>query len=298
MTDFKRRINKLLGKDNDYLENEENAIEKGDILNLPCDRIRPNRAQPRADFNGDELFRLADSIKRYGIIQPLTVRKADIDDIYDYELIAGERRLRAARLLELYCVPCIVINADEQISAELAIVENLMRKDLNMFETAFALRNLCEDHGLTQEEVARRLSMSQSAVANKMRLLRLSYEEQQIILSLSLTERHARALLRLDDREERLRAIRHFSDFDLNVKEAERYVDLLVRGRSSTKSEPAPPTFDKSASSVIRGIQKRLDNLSRLGRHASMEVEDKGGAIELHIRIEKEPDGDKTEEKE
>ena len=133
----------------------------------PPSPMRPNRAQPRADFDEDGLIRLATSIKRYGIIQPLTVRKLTSDDIYDYELIAGERRLKAARMIGFFCVPCMVLEADERMSAELAIIENLMRSDLNMFEIAYALKNLAEDYGMTQEEIAARMSMSQSAVANK-----------------------------------------------------------------------------------------------------------------------------------
>ena len=179
-----------------------------EIFQLRTDSIRPNRSQPRAEFDHNAIVRLADSIRRYGILQPLTVRPADSDDdLYDYELIAGERRLRAAKMLGYFTVPCIIVRADEQMSAELAIIENLLREDLNMFEQAYGFRTLIENHGLTQEEVARRMSMSQSAVANKLRLLRLTYEEQKMILETGLTERHARALLRLDSEADQLDAL-------------------------------------------------------------------------------------------
>ena len=153
------------------------------VLQIKTDDIRPNRAQPRAEFEENSIIRLADSIRRYGILQPLSVRVSDPDDIYAYELIAGERRLRAAKLLGYLTVPCIVMEVGEQISAELAMIENLLREDLNMFEQAYGFRKLIDNHRLTQEEVARKMSLSQSAVANKLRLLKLSYEEQRIILA-------------------------------------------------------------------------------------------------------------------
>ena len=288
MKDLKRKISKLFTTGGDNGWNEDKSVLSGvEVLNIPCDKIRPNRAQPRAEFNSDELYRLAQSIKRYGIIQPLSVRKAEIDDIYDYELVAGERRLRAARLLELYSVPCVVFESDEQEAAELAVIENVMRKDLNMFELAYALKNLGEDYGLTQDEIAARFSMSQSGVANKIRLLRFSYEEQQTILSLGLTERHARALLGILDKDERLAAIYHVANFSLNVKETERYVAKL-RGEADRNGEKNElPDIEKATSSVIKGIKRRLDTFSKGGKNASMEIESKPDAIELYIRIEK-----------
>ena len=121
-------------------EEADSFTEHSQVFNIPCDLIGPNRSQPRADFNNDALIKLSDSIKRYGILQPLTVKKID-DGAYEYELIAGERRLRAARMLELYTVPCIVLHANDETSAELAIIENLMREGLNMFEMAYAGRS-------------------------------------------------------------------------------------------------------------------------------------------------------------
>lgn len=178
------------------------------ILQIRTDSIRPNHAQPRARFDHNSILRLADSIRRYGILQPLTVRRSPDDTIYDYELIAGERRLRAAKMLGYYTVPCILIEADERMTAEMAIIENLLREDLNMFEQAYGFQKLIENHHLTQEDVARRLSLSQSAVANKLRLLKLSLEEQNLILECALTERHARALLKISDPAVRSELIR------------------------------------------------------------------------------------------
>lgn len=270
-----------------------NKFATREIYQVSCDAIRPNRAQPRADFDEDSLIKLADSIRRYGVIQPLTIRKAEIDDYYDYELIAGERRLRASRLAGLFSVPCIILEADEKISAELAIIENLLRKDLNMFEVAYGLRNLIEDHKITQEELARRMSMSQSALANKIRLLRLNYEEQRLILEYNLSERHARAFLRLSNAEDRISTIARIVEKSLTAEETDEYIDFLLSSPAeiSAKShdDEAFAEFigDRSASSIIRGLKKRIDTLNRNGREASMEVITKKNSIELKVKISK-----------
>ena len=137
MTEIKW-MNRMFGKENK--ECEDDTIEKASVLMIPCDAIRPNCARARASFSEDSLLKLASSIKRYGIIQPLCVRKAELDDIYNYELIAGERRLRAAKLLGHYCVPCVVNDVDEEDLAFISIAENILREDLNMFELAYGLK--------------------------------------------------------------------------------------------------------------------------------------------------------------
>lgn len=260
------------------------------VLQIKVDDIRPNRAQPRADFDNNSIIRLADSIRRYGIIQPLTVRKSDAEDIYAYELVAGERRLRAARMLGYFTVPCIVVEADEKMSAEMAIIENLLRKDLNMFEQAYGFKRLIENHGLTQDEVARRMSMSQSAVANKIRLLKLSDAEQRMILELDLTERHARALLKLDDKESRMEAIRYIAAMSLNVMNSEQYIDSLLKrtARDYTKSEQAPKNSEEKAAVLfVDSVKRKINNLNKQGKKATVDVVDSARKIEMHITISK-----------
>ncbi len=260
------------------------------VLQIKADDIRPNRAQPRADFDNNSIIRLADSIRRYGIIQPLTVRRSDEDDIYAYELVAGERRLRAARMLGYFTVPCIVIEADERMSAEMAIIENLLRKDLNMFEQAYGFKRLIENHGLTQDEVARRMSMSQSAVANKIRLLRLSDAEQRLILENELSERHARALLRIESEATRIEAIRHISSLSMNVVNAEHYIDLLLK-RAKTSENDDRAVIDsalereKAAKSLVEQIQRKIDGIKRRGHDATIRVGGDAENIEVVIRI-------------
>lgn len=258
------------------------------VLQIKVDDIRPNRAQPRADFDNNSIIRLADSIRRYGIIQPLTVRKSDNDDIYAYELVAGERRLRAARMLGYFTVPCIVVEADERMSAEMAIIENLLRKDLNMFEQAYGFKKLIENHGLTQDEVARRMSMSQSAVANKIRLLKLGDAEQRMILELDLSERHARALLKLENAEARLDAIRYISAMSLNVMNSEQYIESLIKKVGDyTKSNKGSESESKLASAFVDSLKRKINNLNKQGSNATIDVLESPKKIEMHITIKK-----------
>ncbi len=193
-------------------------------------RILSNKRQPRKIFEDAAIWSLADSIHRHGILQPLSVRK--VDD--SFELVAGERRLRAARLLKMKRVPCIIINIDEETSAVMSIVENIQRQNLNIFEEATAILTLKALYSMTQERIAQTLSVSQSYVANKLRLLKLTADEQALIIENDLTERHCRALLRLEG-ELRTDALSHIVKYKLNVAAAEAYVDRIC---SEHKREP------------------------------------------------------------
>ena len=263
------------------------------VLQIKIDEIRPNRAQPRAEFDNNSIIRLADSIRRYGILQPLTVRKIEDEENYKYELIAGERRFRAARLLSYFTVPCIIIEADERLSAEMAIIENLLREDLNMFEQAYGFRQLIDNYGLTQEEVARKMSLSQSAIANKLRLLKLSYEEQRLIIETGLTERHARALLKVDDQKQRLEIIKYVSSLNLNVVNTEQYIENLLNKLSEDNAEESESqkqvqNNEKTMKDMINSFQRRIDSLKRSGKNASISVIDSGNEINVHITINKD----------
>ncbi len=273
-------------------------VSETQVVQIKTDDIRPNRAQPRADFEQNAIIRLADSIRRYGILQPLSVRYSDPDDVYGYELIAGERRLRAAKMLGYLTVPCIIMDVTEQTSAELAIIENLLREDLNMFEQAYGFKKLIENHHLTQEEVARRMSLSQSAVANKLRLLRLSYEEQRLILETSLTERHARATLRLDNAKRRLDAIRRISEEKMNVQDAEKYIESLLDGKTldslgsqrvSSESKALAEEFreEKEITEMVQLIRRKVDRWNKNGKKASIGVENRSKEVEILIRFSK-----------
>ncbi len=266
---------------------EETAISA--VLQIKTDEIKPNRAQPRADFDNNSIIRLADSIRRYGILQPLTVRKTANDDLFSYELIAGERRLRAARLLGYLTVPCIIIEADEKMSAEMAIIENLLREDLNMFEQAHGFKQLIDNYGLTQADVARKMSLSQSAVANKLRLLRLSYEEQRLILETGLSERHARALLKIEAKELRIEIIKYAASHKLNVANTEQYIEkMLLKAKNQeniAKNTEKGTNIGKrsSLSDAISVFEQKIETLKKCGNDASISVIE--GEKEINVRI-------------
>ncbi len=282
-----------------YFRKQKNPEEElgTRVIQIKTDDIRPNRAQPRAEFEQNSIIRLADSIRRYGILQPLTVRASDPEDIYRYELIAGERRLRAAKMLGYLTVPCVVMEVTEQISAELAIIENLLREDLNMFEQAYGFRKLIDNYHLTQDEVARKMSLSQSAVANKLRLLRLSYEEQKLILEYGLTERHARAMLKLEDNSKRKEVISFIAEEKMNVQATERYVEELLAKEEQKKKESITKTKSRGSEEIFKGekelmemvraLQRRVEYWNKNGKTASINVVNGARAVEICIRLDK-----------
>lgn len=213
--------------------------DAGRIYAIAPSEIAANPYQPRREFDDISLFSLANSIREHGILQPLTVRRiyesdgttisnSSTEKTVSYQLIAGERRLRAAIAIGMETVPCIILDADNRRAAELALIENLQRENLNMFEQAGAIAALIDMHAMTQEEIARTLSVSQSCIANKLRLLRLTSEERDTILCAHLTERHARAFLRIKDLEQRRQTVRTVSERGFNVSQTEEYIDSLL----------------------------------------------------------------------
>ncbi len=237
-----------------------NSVPKtSEIVHISTEAILPNRAQPRTRFETESLQRLAESIQQYGILQPLTVRKLPEKleySVFKYELVAGERRLRASKLIGLKNVPCIIIETDNQTSAALAIIENLHRNDLNMFEEASAIASLIELYKLTQEQIAQQLSLTQAAIANKLRLLKLSNEEKSTILESDLTERHARALLRLKEPVERQKLLARIIKYHLNVKQTEDYIDNFL----SAPGEKSSVMCIKDYKLLLSSISKAVEN--------------------------------------
>jgi len=250
------------------------------VFYLPVDRIRPNPAQPRRYFDEDALAELSRSILRYGILQPLTVRRG----AQGYELIAGERRLRAAKLAGLREVPCLLARADEEDSPLLALIENLQRRDLHWYEEAAAIAKLIASYGLSQEQAAEKLGKSQSAVANKLRLLRLSPECVALLREHALSERHARALLRLADDDARLAAAREIAAHGWNVAQTEAYIDALLRGAGETP--PKQPTYViKDVRIFLNSIRRQLGIMQKAGVDAAVERSDTEDEIRMLIRI-------------
>ncbi|MGI6167343.1 MAG: ParB/RepB/Spo0J family partition protein [Eubacteriales bacterium] len=259
-----------------------NKYQDSKISFISVDLISPNRYQPRKNFDSVSLLRLADSIRRYGVLQPITVRAINKDGNTCYEIICGERRLRAAIIAGLASVPCNIINSSDIDSAELSIIENLLRDDLNMFEQAESFNLLITTFNLTQEEVASRVSLSQSAVANKLRLLRFSPEERKLILDNGLTERHARTLLRIPDASSRIRFIKLIAKDKLNVASTETLVDNFLQylsdnSTNTDKSGNIKDTQKKQTGIVkdLRILTNTIENAAALLRKSGIFVDTK-----------------------
>jgi ParB family chromosome partitioning protein len=207
--------------------------ERRHIVEIPLDLIQPNPSQPRRSFSQKELDGLADSIRENGLLQPILVRKMEIG----YELIAGERRLRASRIAGLCKVPCILQSCDEKSAAIFAMLENLQRQDLQLFEEAEGLFQLIHQWNITQEEAARRLGKSQSAIANKLRLLKLNPEERNKITEASLSGRHARALIRIPEEPLRMQVLDEVIAKGLNVSQTEQLVEKRLAAHTENETE-------------------------------------------------------------
>ena len=264
------------------------------IVWIATDKIRPNRAQPRVNFESNAALRLADSVRRYGILQPLTVRVIEnAQDGRCFEIIAGERRFRAAVMLQMHSVPCVIMEADERKSAELALVENLLRQDLNFFEMAKAIRRLIDSFELTQEEVAKRLSLTQSAVANKLRLLRFGEEEQQFILASGLTERHARALLKITDGDLRKKATEHVIKWRMNVANTEQYIERVLNEEKQkaeiekSLSKPKIKPVIKDIRLFFNSVDHAVETIKSAGIGISSSREEREDEYVIEIRVAK-----------
>ena len=255
-------------------------FDSGRVLFLPVDSILPNPDQPRTLFSQPELEELADSIQSMGILQPLTVRRRE----GGWELVAGERRLRAAKLAGLREVPCLSIQTDGQSSSLLALVENLQRRDLDFWEEALALRKLIDTYHISQDEAARRLGKSQSAVANKLRLLKLDPAVLTILREGGCTERHARALLRLEDPAQQREAAQQVTERSLTVAQTESMVEAMLSSPSSGPKKK--PTFIvKDVRLFLNTISRSLDLMRSAGVNACCRREDTDEEILLTIHI-------------
>ena len=259
-------------------------LESGRILYLPVGQIHPNPSQPRKIFDADGLQELAGSIRTYGILQPLTVRRRN----GEYELVAGERRLRAAKIAGMTEVPCILLTVDEEQSGMVALVENLQRRDLDYIEEAQGLARLMRQYGLNQEQAAARVGKSQSAVANKLRLLRHSPAVLSALRENGLSERHARALLRLPMEEERLAALAVVIRQQMNVAKTEEYIDsLLARKRQPEPKKGIRKLIVRDVRLFINSVNHNLDLIRGAGIRAEASQEETESEIVLTIRLPK-----------
>ena len=259
------------------------ALQGGRVVFLPLSSIRPNPAQPRTIFDAQGLQELAASIRQYGVLQPLTVRKK----AGFFELVAGERRLRAAGLAGLCEVPCLLVSVDDQDAGLLALVENLQRRDLDYLEQAEGLQRLMQEYHLTQEQAARRLGKSQPAIANKLRLLRLPDSVRRFLQENGLTERHARALLRLGTEEQQLAAAQVFCRRRMNVAAAEAYIEDLLHRQQVTPPKGRTTYIIKDVRLFLNSVDRGLHLMRQAGVNADWGRQDTDEEILLTIRIPK-----------
>ena len=250
---------------------------------IACGEISRNPIRLRDEIPDRSLLSLADSIHRHGILVPLTVCRADRAG-QGYVLISGQRRLRAAELLGLQSVPCVILPHSERLCAEFAVIESLQNRELNFFEQAQAIDRLITVCGLSRDEAARRLSCSQSYIANKLRLLRLSEPERALIIERGLSERHARAVLRLNDPDERLAALREIAGSTMTVAAAEQMIEQRVC-RSVEQVEPRPGRSVRDVTPFANTLSRALRSLELAGVHCNSHRIEGDGYVEFRIRI-------------
>ena len=256
--------------------------DKRQVMTLPVASIQPNPNQPRSIFSQAELQELSDSIAQLGILQPLTVRK--VGD--NWELISGERRLRAAQMAGMTTVPCLVVQTDAETSSLLALVENIQRRDLDVWEEAIALRRLITIYHMSQDEVARRVGKSQSAVANKLRLLKLPPDVIDILRQAQLTERHARALLKLANGEAQRKAAQYIVRHNLTVAQSEAYIAKLCDTHQD-KPTPSPIFRIKDVRLFFNTLRRSVNLMEASGLHTQYTKEEVEDGVKVTIHISK-----------
>lgn len=266
-------------------------MREREVARIPIDAIRPNPYQPRRVFAQDALEELCASIKQYGLLQPISVRKLGSDS---FELIAGERRLRACRMAGMKFIDAIIFSTYEQDSAVIAMMENLQRENLHYMEEAEGYQNLIRDHGLSQDELARRLGKNQSTIANKMRILKLQMAVKRMLLQYSLTERHARALQRLHDEEMQMHVIQIIVQQNLNVKATEDLVERTIsrmygiekEEEEQSRTRPSKISgFVRDTRLFVNSLRTVVQQMTDAGLNPKLESRDKEEGMEIKIWI-------------
>ena len=264
----------------------ERKKSAGKIYALPIESIQPSPFQARTNFNEQELAGLAASIRENGLLQPIAVRKKEDG----YELVAGERRLRAARLAGLSEVPCLLADVDEESSGMLALVENLQRRDLDYIEEAEGLQKLMQQYHLSQEQAARRIGKSQSAVANKLRILRHPPSVLQALRENHLTERHARAVLRLPE-SRRTAALEKMARDKMSVRQADKLVDQMLTAPNAPSPCRRTIPMVRDVRFFVNTLQHAVDLMTQKGIAATTHCDKHDGCLEYIVRIPVSSDG-------
>jgi|SRR5690625_27359 len=263
--------------------NKEN-LEPDEIIQIPVNKIIPNRFQPREIFNDEKIQELAQTIRTHGMIQPIIVRRLEDNR---YELIAGERRWRAIQMLEWENIPTIIRDMTDTETASVALIENLQREELTVIEEANAYQQLIEMHELTQEALAQRLGKSQSTIANKIRLLNLPQPVQQALLDQTITERHARALIRLKDEQTQLKILEMIINDGLNVRQTEEAIEKLHQPKETKKQRPRFKGVSKDIRIAMNTIRQSLSMVTKTGIDVETDEEDHEDYYQFTIKIPK-----------
>lgn len=253
-----------------------------DVTYVPMDKIIVNPSQPRKYFKDEALEELSGSIKEYGVLQPILLR----DDGKSYTIIAGERRYKAAKLAGLEKIPAIIKAMDSREVALIALVENVQREDLNFLEEARAYKKLMDDFGLTQIEIAEKMNKKQSTISNKIRLLSLPEEIQSSILEKNLTERHARALLKLGDEDDRKQVIKRIVQNNLNVKQTEKLIEEISQKKEESLRRKNKINYI-SYKIYLNTLRKAFNQIKEMEKNAIFEQVDKGEYLEVKIVLPK-----------
>ncbi len=262
---------------------KNNSVDGRKLALINVDDIQPSANQPRKSFDEYELWKLSASIRENGILQPLVVRPQK----KGYELIAGHRRLKAATMANLKQVPCIIYQADDENAAILTVIENLQRSDLNIFEEAQAISMLINRYGLTQSAACARLGIAQSTLANKLRLLKLTKGQQEKIMAAGLCERHARALLRIEDEEKRNELLNTVIAKQLSVAQTEEIIEKEI----SPSPEPPAPVRTCAVGDIrlfINSLNKLVDTLEESGISTKLNKKETAEYTEYTVRIQKQ----------
>lgn len=257
------------------------------IVQIPTEKLLPNPYQPRKQFKSEDMLSLADSIKENGVLQPLLCRQINNSDYY--EIVAGERRLRASILANRQTVPCVIIDCDYEQSAVFSILENIQRSDLGFFEEAVAIGHLMNHFGMTQEQIAKKLGKSQSALSNKLRLLRLPADVRYFIEKEGLTERHARALLKIDNEKDMWTSLKVITERHLNVEQTEAYIDSLTN--KEVKHRQNVVRIYKDVRIFVNTVDKAIKAMKDAGIDAESNKTETEEYIEYRVRIPKQAQG-------
>ncbi|MEI3604440.1 nucleoid occlusion protein [Pseudogracilibacillus sp. SE30717A] len=256
-----------------------------DVIQLTVDQIVPNEFQPRTQFDDDKIKELAQTLQTHGMIQPIVVRKKDGEQ---YEVIAGERRLRAAKLLGWEKISAIIRNMSDTETASVALIENIQREELSVIEEAKAYAQLIKMHSLTQEALAQRLGKSQSTVANRLRLLTLPEEIQYSLIEKKITERHARALMKLKEEAIQLKFYKEIIEKQLNVRETEELInDFLTKGEAKKKVRSRSKFISKDIRIATNTIRRSLKMISDTGIKVESKEEELDDYYQITIRVKK-----------